>query len=605
MQILPQNAQHIGQREQQQDAFGFSDLDHADLVTRQGALAVVADGMGGMAMGQEASNLAKKVMLESFEQNGHLPPDQVLLQSLKTANDAVYHMASEAGLAHQVGTTLVAVLIRDGFLYWISVGDSRIYLFRNHELAPLNIEHTYARHLLQEIKSGQLTPEQAALHPERQALTSFVGMERLIEIDRNIKPFVLLPGDRLMLCSDGVHGTLTDHELGDILTVHQEDAAEAIVNYVLDRNIPHQDNATVAMLTYNPPQTEPISTTLRLPSSPSVTAPMPALPKHKPRNFRPIWIGLGLLSVLAVGVWWMLTSGHPEGFVYVGKRPGSLVTDLRGYFLQPNQLAEGTIEVRQEARQQEIKIGGQSARIPSNVKLAGIVRSNQSKLDQLVFQNAKNDSLWVLSLQNGHFIQTQLAGKLTDMERLGYFLIDPTIRDENVLAAFPPNGKLMQTDQDYMPKLTRWEAYSQNSYDLRALLALATGKLTPDSLHVDGKLWMQKVRLTETLLDRYTSLKQRVQNDDSRFKFKELGKSQFWGVEGLWFEDAAFSITLLLVHDLTLDEWFLVATKMGKPDQVDLPAVSFLRPDHISVTFAKPETKIYNMKLATGEWAIN
>jgi protein phosphatase len=93
---------------------------------------------------------------------------------------------------------------------------------------------------------------EAAVHPDRQALTSFLGLEVIPEIDRNLHPVHLAPGDRLLLCSDGVYGVLPEADLRQLLRQNAQAAAEALVGAVKALGLPEQDNATVAILGIEP-----------------------------------------------------------------------------------------------------------------------------------------------------------------------------------------------------------------------------------------------------------------------------------------------------------------------------------------------------------------
>ena len=127
MKIIQGNAQHIGNRRDQQDDFGFSDMEDAEFTAHGGVIAVLADGMGGMAMGKEAGRTGVRTMLKTY---GAKLPEETISQALKRAllraNQAVFDMADAQGLAEDAGATLIAAVIYQEMLCWISVGDSRI-----------------------------------------------------------------------------------------------------------------------------------------------------------------------------------------------------------------------------------------------------------------------------------------------------------------------------------------------------------------------------------------------------------------------------------------------------------------------------------------------
>jgi protein phosphatase len=253
MRIIPGNAQHIGARREQQDDFGFSDLTDRDFVRHGGVLAVIADGMGGLAMGRDASRIAKLTMLREYEAKA---PDEsipaALGRALKAANRAVLELARQAGLEGEVGTTLAAAVIRDQELYWVSVGDSRIYLYRQGELFQLTTDHDYGRELSKMAAAGQITWKEASSDTNRRALTSYLGAPQLLEVDQNAEPELMEPGDRVMLCSDGLYGSLTEAEMADLLETPPQEAAELLVEATMSKNKAHQDNLTVAILACQP-----------------------------------------------------------------------------------------------------------------------------------------------------------------------------------------------------------------------------------------------------------------------------------------------------------------------------------------------------------------
>lgn len=247
--VISGSAQHIGAREEQQDAFGFSALDDPEGVKRYGVLAVLADGMGGFAMGKEASQLAVQTMLHEYSgKTDGEPVPQALKKALYQANKAVYELALYHKLEWNVGTTLIAAVIQEGQLFWISAGDSRIYLYRGGVLVPLTRDHVYANVLNMRVKAGQLSREEAESHEERHLLTSYLGIPKLDEIDANAAPLLLAAGDWVLLCSDGLYEELTESLLEEAAGMPPQHAAEFILQHILALQKPYQDNATIAIL---------------------------------------------------------------------------------------------------------------------------------------------------------------------------------------------------------------------------------------------------------------------------------------------------------------------------------------------------------------------
>lgn len=296
MNLSPGNAQWIGQRGEQQDAFGFVGFEQAYFRNHAGVLAVVADGMGGLYNGREASRRALQVMLDAYRDKR---PDEsipdALMRCLERANSAVCALAHDSDGEGNVGTTLVAAAIRDGHLLWVSAGDSRLYLYRqaNGSLTQCTQDHSYGNELMLRVSSGEMTREEVERHPDRDALTSFLGLAEVPKVDRNLRPVQIDPGDRLMLCSDGVYGVLSEDELKTALTLDAQPAADALISVIQQKQLPRQDNATVAILAAQGDSVAPKSVepeTRRLD------------PKKPRRRWRRVLVLLGLILLLLLAV---------------------------------------------------------------------------------------------------------------------------------------------------------------------------------------------------------------------------------------------------------------------------------------------------------------
>lgn len=241
--VLPDNAQHIGSREEQQDYFSYSDLFDMGQIQKYGCVAVMADGMGGMQNGREAAVCGVDTFLHSYE--SEMDSGRAILESmanaLVNANDAV---SSYSG----AGATLIGAVVKNNSLHWISVGDSHIYLFRNGLLRQLNTEHIYAKELDALCESGEISREEAMNHPERKALTSYLGLPEITDADFNRHPYPLRAGDIVLLCSDGLYGVLSESEISEILSIGSDETAEKLVRAALFKQRQQQDNVTAVLL---------------------------------------------------------------------------------------------------------------------------------------------------------------------------------------------------------------------------------------------------------------------------------------------------------------------------------------------------------------------
>lgn len=234
----------LGSRTEQQDSFG-----KAEVFRGKGVLAVVADGMGGLKGGDQVSQQVVMEMLDCAAglQAGGM--DGILQQMVRQVNEKVNHMLGEDGV-YKSGSTLVAVLAVGNYFHWIAVGDSRIYLYREGCLLQVNQEHTQLQEWMPDILDGQLSYAEAVRDSEGRKLTSFIGMGRLKHIDCSLRSVRIAPGDRILLMTDGVFGTLPEEEMESILRQHADvqQAASGLEQAVLEARVPRQDNFTVVIL---------------------------------------------------------------------------------------------------------------------------------------------------------------------------------------------------------------------------------------------------------------------------------------------------------------------------------------------------------------------
>lgn len=191
---------------------------------------VVADGMGG----HDGGDIASEMVIQEFAKLGgahyaSASGSQAMVEALQAAQDRIVAFAleqrSRGASDYQSGTTCAAALIADGGSspLWIllNVGDSRIYRYFDGTLSQLSRDHSLVQEL---VDSGQITPEQAEHHPERNVVTRALG--GMAPAVPDIFQVTLPVGARLMLCSDGVSGMISDAEIADILAAEDTDARD-------------------------------------------------------------------------------------------------------------------------------------------------------------------------------------------------------------------------------------------------------------------------------------------------------------------------------------------------------------------------------------------
>lgn len=239
----------IGRRDYQQDSFG-----QTAVLCNTGILAVLADGMGGLSGGERVS---QKIVMEALTFGSTLQANQVptaLPGMVAGINRAVNQMLGPKGL-YTSGSTVVSALITGNALRWISVGDSRIYLYRDGQLSQLSRDHDLLQDWMPDILEGKRSMAEALRDPNGRKLTSFIGMGELRHVDYNRTPIPLIPGDRVLLMSDGVYGTVSDAKMAAILRDcgSVQLAASHIGQRIMGAALPYQDNYTLIVLGYDPP----------------------------------------------------------------------------------------------------------------------------------------------------------------------------------------------------------------------------------------------------------------------------------------------------------------------------------------------------------------
>ena len=237
---------HVGARKDQQDSYGVSDL---NAYATNGILAIVADGMGGLANGKAVSSNLVHGMLNYFRQtSGQESVPDMMLDMLTQSNDQINRMLQGADRS---GSILVSAIIRGGYLHFLTVGDSRIYLYRHGILLQLNREHIYQEELAVKAVNHIVPLAQVTGDRQAHALTSYLGIGRLTHLDRNYEGIKLEPGDKLLLASDGVFGTLSQEEMEEALRNGIGDATDIIGEKIRKANMQYQDNNTALVLEYH------------------------------------------------------------------------------------------------------------------------------------------------------------------------------------------------------------------------------------------------------------------------------------------------------------------------------------------------------------------
>ena len=272
-------SQAQGSRKEQQDSYGKFISEDSTFLQHGGILALVADGMGGLEGGAEASKLTINSFIHAYKQkstNEDIPA--ALKRSAEHANKSVYEFSIAQGIEGNTGSTLVAVVQLGKEIYWLSVGDSRIYGVTNNQVEQLSTDHNYEQDLLELVKKGDLTMEDVKANKQKAALTSYIGSETIKKISQNKEPLSFDKFNAIFLCSDGFYSKMSNTEiLALINSKPSSEVAKLSIKTKLQKSIKNQDNLTIGVVFNNKPITK----------------------KPKTLKMLFIWMGIILIPILA------------------------------------------------------------------------------------------------------------------------------------------------------------------------------------------------------------------------------------------------------------------------------------------------------------------
>lgn len=214
----------------------------------QGRFFIVADGMGGHAGGQEASKIATEVIQNYLEEewdNSEIPSNVLLKNAIEKANQGILEDQTLHPERGDMGTTVVVTIFRDR-PWCVHVGDSRLYRWRNSELEQITEDHTWVSLAM---KSGEISPEQAKVHPWRHVLSQCLGRKDLFKID--LQELEIESGDLYLMCSDGLTEEVSDEEIKALLTQEKDYDLLATKLVSAAKNAGGSDNITVVMVAQN------------------------------------------------------------------------------------------------------------------------------------------------------------------------------------------------------------------------------------------------------------------------------------------------------------------------------------------------------------------
>ncbi len=286
-------------------------------------LALVCDGIGGHRAGEVAAEIAVETISQAVAESDASRPQDILRDAVISASQAIRKQAETDPAQKGMGATCACAWVIADRLYTVSVGDSRTYLIRRNNIQQLNIDHTWIQ---EAIEYGALTPEQARGHPNAHVIRRYLGSQeppvpdqrlRLSPTDDDAQAEAnqglrLLPGDLILLCSDGLTDLVEDSEiLAALKSSNLQDALESLKDLANERG--GHDNITLVSLgvaqqdetqpvALSPEETQQLRTAPKTVTTPTVvTSPKPA---PRPRSLPYAWacLGIGVLALIGLMV---------------------------------------------------------------------------------------------------------------------------------------------------------------------------------------------------------------------------------------------------------------------------------------------------------------
>lgn len=249
MYIDTGNSQNQGARPYQEDSFGYSTMTDGSILTNKGLMAVLSDGMGGLENGKSVADYVVQTSIAMFDS---LNPRFGISEQLERIADYINHAICEqyaADGSSKAGATMVLAYIFKNRIYWITVGDSRLYCYRNGHLLQMNEDHDYKNQLYREYinEGGNLTEVEE--NEQKDSLVCFIGKKELPYVDVSLRGYRILPNDTFVLCSDGIYNGISQDSMKEILSNSDaQTASDQLVSHVFHSGFPGQDNMTVMVI---------------------------------------------------------------------------------------------------------------------------------------------------------------------------------------------------------------------------------------------------------------------------------------------------------------------------------------------------------------------
>ena len=324
-------------RKNNQDSAAVQLCSDHEVWSQYGHLFIVADGMGGHAVGELASKIAVDTIPLTFFKSRAEGIQQALLEAIENANAAIHERGTQNIEFKRMGTTCVALVLSPLGAITGHVGDSRIYRVRDDRIEQLTFDHSLHWELQ---RAGRLKPGDVFLPEAKHVITRSLGPEPSVQVDIN-GPHPVLPGDRFVLCSDGLTGHLKDPEIGMIVReLPIAESSKLLVNLANLRG--GSDNVTVVVAE---------ASRVRAPTDSDADTPAAARPKNG-STMGPVWTLAFWVTVvvLALGAFMLATQHYVAGGIFSGIGLISFVVLIRRWWANRKSNAGGSSDATVNAQ---------------------------------------------------------------------------------------------------------------------------------------------------------------------------------------------------------------------------------------------------------------
>lgn len=235
-------------REANEDSGRHVQSSDPQIQTQKGTLTIVADGMGGHASGEVASQMAVELISDFYYQDTKNPTDIALKNAIEAASRSIYEASLTKEKYFGMGTTVVALILQNDTAYVAHVGDSRVYRLRGAEFQQITEDHSQ---VMEMVKYGIISREEAKTHDDKNIILRAMGTQAEVEAELT-QPFRVAPNDVFLLCSDGLCDMLDDEEMRGILisSADVHEACERLIEEAKQRG--GHDNITVGIVKVTP-----------------------------------------------------------------------------------------------------------------------------------------------------------------------------------------------------------------------------------------------------------------------------------------------------------------------------------------------------------------